>query len=170
MSKSWPIEECPLEHSVCETKIEDIFDAVDKGETETYEEAAPEEEEKKEEVEAEVEEEEEEEKKPEGWYSATEMYSPVIVDYEIASFKAKHIYAICNMMAVEGENEAGSIRLVQFPGHPVKAKTELEDLDPETEYKIRTNLYGSMGDQCELTGPEFNPLREINSYGEQNPY
>ena len=94
----------------------------------------------------------------------------MIVEYEIASFKAKHIYAICNMMAIEGEDEAGSIRLVQFPGNPLKAKTELENLDAETEYKIRINLYGAMGEQCELTGPEYNPLREINHLGEQNPY
>ena len=112
------------------------------------------------------EEKKEEEYKPEGWYSATEKYSPVIVPYETAAFKAKHIHTICNMMAVEGKSDAGSIRLIQFNGYPVKVKTELENMDADTEYKLRINLYGAMGDRCENVGPEFNPLREINGYGE----
>ena len=108
----------------------------------------------------------EEPTKPEGWYSATERYSPAIIPYEPATFKQKHIYGICNMMAVTGKTETGSVRFVQFPGKAVKAKVQLSELDANTEYKLRINLYGAMGENCENVGTEFNPLREINRWGE----
>ena len=55
---------------------------------------------------------EEEEEKPEGWFSATEQYSPAYIEYEAAPFKTKHIYAICNMMSTDGNDDAGIVRLV----------------------------------------------------------
>ena len=94
----------------------------------------------------------------------------MIIPYEPATFKQKHIYSICNMMAVDGKTEAGSVRFVPFPGKAVKAKLQLNGLDANTEYKLRINLYGAMGENCENVGTEFNPLREINRWGEQNPY
>ena len=90
----------------------------------------------------------------------------MIITYEPAFFKQKHIYGICNFMAVDGKTEAGNIKFVQFPGKPIKTKLQLSGLDANTEYKLRINLYGAMSENCENVGTEFNPLREINRWGE----
>ena len=43
-------------------------------------------------------------------------------------------------------------------------------MDADTDYKLQVGLYGAMGENCENVGTEFNPLREINYYGQVNPY
>jgi len=50
------------------------------------------------------------------------------------------------------------------------AKIDLSDMTPSTDYKLRINLYGAIGDDCANIGPEFNPLREVNRYNHVNPY
>ena len=54
----------------------------------------------------------EEENKPEGWYSASSKFSPIIIPYVPATFNQKHIYGICNLQAVDGKTEAGFVKLV----------------------------------------------------------
>ena len=74
------------------------------------------------------------------------------------------------MMSTTGNTDTGIVRLVQFAKYPAKAKITLSGLDIDTIYNLRIGLFGAMGEDCANVGPEFNPLREINRWGEVNPY
>ena len=58
----------------------------------------------------------------------------------------------------------------QYPGYAIASKIDLKGLTPDTKYKIVINKYATIGDTCTDVGGEFNPLHEVNAYGQANPH
>ena len=104
------------------------------------------------------------------WYSPYQQFSPPYIQYQAATLH-ETTYTMCDFQTASDENtEAGTARFVQFQGYPVQAKISLSGLDTETEYKIVINELGVLGDMCAEVGLEYNPLKEIDAYGRQNPF
>ena len=100
-----------------------------------------------------------------GWWSPYEQYSPPLIAYSPAYSKMP-IFAICEL---KGEI-SGTINLMQKPGSPIMAKVVLSGGDADSDYRIQIRKLGAMGDDCSQGGDEFNPLNEVDSYGNANPY
>jgi len=80
-------------------------------------------------------------------------------------------YAIC--VFTSNGDEAGMVRLAQFPGKAVVAQTTLEGLEAEAEYDLTIRTYGFLGagqSFCMASGAEYNPLKEFDRYMQPNPY
>ena len=58
----------------------------------------------------------------------------------------------------------------QYPGYAIASKIDLKGLTPDTKYKIVINKYATIGDTCTDVGGEFNPLHEVNNWGQANPH
>ena len=80
------------------------------------------------------------------------------------------IYAICEFHGINSKTEDGVVKMNQYPGYAIASKIELSNLTPSTKYKIVINKYATIGDTCTDVGGEFNPLNEINQWGQANPH
>ena len=59
--------------------------------------------------------------------------------------------------------------LMQLPGKPTYIRGTAPN-DTGEKMGIRIGTYGKGSCDAEGTGPEFNPLTEINKYGQANPF
>ena len=104
-----------------------------------------------------------------GWYDETMQYSPPQVRFAPAHIEFMAT-AICTVVPTGENTESGTIRLVQYPGYASMVKYDLAGLDAEADYSLRINKNGVLGDQCSKTGGEYNPMSEINQWGQWNPF
>ena len=103
-----------------------------------------------------------------GWYSPTQQYSPPRIAYRPVA--SDIVFAICELTA--GGVATGMIQFAQFPGKPILYRGSLNGADADEVLAITINELGVIGDgaTCDQVGDEFNPLAEIDKYGQQNPY
>mmetsp|Transcript_3027 Transcript_3027/g.3550 ORF Transcript_3027/g.3550 Transcript_3027/m.3550 type:complete len:440 (+) Transcript_3027:282-1601(+) len=104
------------------------------------------------------------------WYSPNQQYSSPYIMYEPAPLK-KTMYGICSLGTSSiGTTEAGLLRMAQQVYQPVQIQIAMQGLVPETAYEIRVRRFGYTGADCLNSGPEFNPMLEVNRYNEPNPF
>ena len=112
--------------------------------------------------------------KPDGWFSATQQYSPPKIKF--IPDASKPSFAICK---INNANLAGDIQIAQLPWRPSQLTATLVDTSAVAVTEkifFRINELGRlMSDEAamctaEATGDEFNPLVEKDYYGRLNPY
>ena len=101
-----------------------------------------------------------------GWYSPTQQYSPPRIAYKPVADEV--VFAICELV---GGTTTGMIQFAQFPGKPILFRGTLDGA-ADAALAVTINELGLVGDgtTCDMVGDEFNPLAEIDKYGNPNPY
>ena len=101
------------------------------------------------------------------WYKTYQQYSPARIAYKPT---AKYpIFAVCELAS-------GFVEFAQVPGKAVMIRSEAGlALVADTTYELKLREYGKIqrtggGGVCEAGGLEFNPLTEVDKYGQVNPY
>ena len=112
--------------------------------------------------------------KPDGWWSATQQYSPPKIKF--IPDASKPSFAICK---INNANLSGDIQIAQLPYRPSQLTATLVDtsasaIDDSIYFRINElgRLMSTDTDMCmpAATGDEFNPLAEKDYYGRPNPY
>ena len=111
-----------------------------------------------------------------GWYSPYQQYSPPQIRYKPAVSCA--IFATCTFSDNLGTQDDGNdnIQFAQLPGKAIVYKRTFCNIadsdnitDPEEEsVDVTLREYGYT--DVENAGDEYNPLKEVDKYGRQNPY
>lgn len=62
--------------------------------------------------------------------------------------------------------------MAQFPGKPIIYQVSADSLAADTTFTLTVGTTGVVGDGavCDSVGDEYNPLAEIDKYGQPNPY
>ncbi len=100
-----------------------------------------------------------------GWFNEFQRFSNPYITYEPAPLTSAQ-YGMCTFSSTK--DVAGMVRLVQFPGKAVIASVELEGVNLDEQYEMKIRQFGFLGageSFCMASGPEFNPLREVDRRG-----
>ena len=113
--------------------------------------------------------------KPDGWWSATQQYSPPKIKFIPDADKPS--FAICK---INNANLSGDIQIAQLPWKPAQLTSTIMDANAMTAVDdmifFRINELGRLmtadDAMCSAaaTGDEFNPLAEKDYYGRPNPF
>ena len=121
-----------------------------------------------------ISEEQAKQRQAEGWYSPVQRYSDPKIPY--VPLADSPVFAICQF---DGFHVGvGSIQLAQLPRkatiYQIGITAPDTFYDEIQEYEVTIREKGRLGDKnttCEaFGGEEFNPLKEVNSYGVPNPF
>ena len=97
-----------------------------------------------------------------GWYSPEMQYSPPRIPFK--SSASENTFAICELAS-------GTIQFAQLVGKASKYQATLSSLPAgDATVLIRTTGAIADGTDCTVAGDEFNPLKELDKYGNPNPY
>ena len=101
---------------------------------------------------------------PEGWYSATQQFSPPWIHY--VPVVTEPTFAICEF------GDDSTLEFAQFPQNSMLVRGSISAVSENETFYAIINTKGKMGDSCDAadTGPEFNPLFETDKYGNPNKF
>ena len=100
-----------------------------------------------------------------GWFNEFQRFSNPYITYEPAPINSAQ-YGMCTFTSTS--DVAGMVRLVQFPGKAIIASVELEGVNVDEQYEMKIRQFGFLGageSFCMASGPEFNPLKEVDRRG-----
>ena len=107
-----------------------------------------------------------------GWYSPTMQYSPPKI-----AFKPTATYPVFGICEINTASSiTGTLQLAQLPGKATLYQVNLSAATPLSTIQVQIKENGKVGsgeglpDCADATGSEFNPLSEIDKYGNLNPF
>ena len=106
-----------------------------------------------------------------GWYSPTMQYSPPKIAFKPTA--TYPVFGICEINTASSIN--GTLQLAQLPGKATLYQVNLSAAIPMSTFQVQIKENGKVGSgdglpDCAVTGSEFNPLTEIDKYGNRNPF
>lgn len=101
-----------------------------------------------------------------GWYSTTSQYSPPRIPFK--STATANTFAICELNGADAGT--GSIQFAQLAGKATKYQATLTGGATSETFTAVIREAGKIGASCADAGEEYNPLTELDKYGNPNPY